>query len=441
MSYGWVPPKEDSPSVISNRVFTIRRLNRMESQRLGTQLNILKAEEEHFKSRISHEKKMLRKELSEIRQVKENPVIGIERRKLLQQISCKETRQYGLTGHKAERFRSLSTGDSDSKSSSSKLPHVCFRSKSQSNIASLSSGEEELSKNVQKKAWGLNSNICTMPSEFWPKNLASVNRNMKSRQRSLSTSVYPQISAWEGNRRSDGLLSIEKGDLLGSDGTEHEGSGLDHRCRSVKLNREFSQSPGWAWRGRRNVLNKDGWTMPRSEFRDNSWQKSGEEMRSSQISGTRERRQRCYSTNCAPNISEGRAFDVCQGLEQNKLNAQDLCSTRAAKSGKRRHTTNCRPTVINGQVVEISGENKSKGVNSYHQVTTFRRQRSLTVNCVPVCDDEQANNSSCEREENIVMNENIVNDGDFHGTSCSENISTHDSQVSSKNQDGISLPP
>lgn len=33
---------------------------------------------------------------------------------------------------------------------------------------------------------------------------------------------------WEGNRRSDGLFSIEKGDFLGLDGIEYEGLGLDY---------------------------------------------------------------------------------------------------------------------------------------------------------------------------------------------------------------------
>ncbi|PFX32060.1 hypothetical protein AWC38_SpisGene3053 [Stylophora pistillata] len=401
MSFGWVPPKEDSPSVISNRVFTVRRLNKMESKRLGTQLNILKAEEEHFKSLISHKQQILKKELSEIRQVKENPTFGIERRKLLQQISCKETRQYGSAGQNTERSRTLSAGESDRK--------------------------EELSTDVKKKPWGLHNNICTTPSEGWPKISASVNRNSKSRQRSLSTGVYPHISAWGGNRGNDGLsVRLGEDDFWGSDGIKHEGSGLDHRCRSRKLSFEFSQSTNWTWRGRRHILNKDGATMPGSEFGVNSWQKRGEEIRSSQksLTGGGERRQRSYSTNYAPNISGGRVFEVCQGLEQNKLNAQDLCSTRAVKSGRRRYTTNCRPKVSNGKVIEISGENKSNGVNSYHQVTTVRRQRSLTVNCPPVCDsskdkynlldftdDKKANNSSCEREENAVVNENIVNDG------------------------------
>ena len=319
MSFGWVPPKEDSPSVISNRVFTVRRLNKMESKRLGTQLNILKAEEEHFKSLISHKQQILKKELSEIRQVKENPTFGIERRKLLQQISCKETRQYGSAGQNTERSRTLSAGESDSKSSSSKLPQVCVRSKSQSNmyIASLGSGKEELSTDVKKKPWGLHNNICTTPSEGWPKISASVNRNSKSRQRSLSTGVYPHISAWGGNRGNDGLsVRLGEDDFWGSDGIKHEGSGLDHRCRSRKLSFEFSQSTNWTWRGRRHILNKDGATMPGSEFGVNSWQKRGEEIRSSQksLTGGGERRQRSYSTNYAPNISGGRVFEVCQGL-------------------------------------------------------------------------------------------------------------------------------
>ena len=115
MSAVWYPPREDSPSVVSNRVFAIRRLNKMASQRLGSELNSLDAEVIQAKSMIEKEQEALKKELAQIQEVKSNPMVSIERRKLQQQTSSSQIRM-GRSRFPGEAnpvptiFRSLSTG-------------------------------------------------------------------------------------------------------------------------------------------------------------------------------------------------------------------------------------------------------------------------------------------------------------------------------------------
>ena len=107
-------PRQDSPSVLSNRVFAIRRINKMEAQRLGLQLNTLDAEVMQTKNMIAQKQQALKKELAQIHEVKNNPAVGIERRKLQRQLSSKpilmgRQRLAGDTQGAQTLFRSFST--------------------------------------------------------------------------------------------------------------------------------------------------------------------------------------------------------------------------------------------------------------------------------------------------------------------------------------------
>lgn len=107
-------PREDSPSVLSNRVFAIRRINKMEAKRLGLQLNTLDAEVMQTKNMIAQKQQALKKELAQIHEVKNNPAVGIERRKLQRQLSSKQIlmgrqRLAGDTQGAQTLFRSFST--------------------------------------------------------------------------------------------------------------------------------------------------------------------------------------------------------------------------------------------------------------------------------------------------------------------------------------------
>lgn len=402
---------------------------------------------------------MLRKQLTEIRQVKENPAVGIERRKLLQQISYKETRRHGSAGHDTQRYRSLSTGDSDGRPSlSHQLPRVNVRSRSQTNIVSFGSGKEELCTTFHKKSWGLNDSNCNSPSERWSENFTPVTRYANTRQRSLSTGMNPRISAWEVNGKDDEIASLKRNDFGGSNRTERERSGPNYGCGAGHLHLELSQNPAWAWEGRRRyILEKTSATAPVSEVKINNWQTKEEDIDISKFASTRkERRPRSYSTNSAPTISKGRVLEVCQA-GQNKPNAQDLYSTRAVSSRQRSYSTNCRPKVVEGKVVEVPArENRKRDGNDHHQaipVHLIRRQRSLTVSCPPVSDSGRDMHNSLDNTDykmrsdlsgekevkTIISSGNAISDDDFH-SKIREHNSTVESQEKSTQDGDILLP-
>lgn len=420
----------------------IRRLNKMENQRLGSRLDCLNAEVEQSRLLISQEQEVLRKQLTKIREVKGNPTVSIERRKLLRQISCMETRRQGLPNETQQRFRSLSTGDRSRGASLSPLPLVNGRSKSQSS---------------------------NTPSEAWPDISTSAStRNTRPRQRSLSTGTYPRISAWEGIDKNGGVR-----DDVGTS-TTVEKSGPNSGCTQEKLNLEFKQSPTWAWRKgkRRYTWNKNSATAL-SEMKINAYgeQKEGDGvMVSSQSSGlaSTQRRQRSYSTNSAPTISEGRVLEMHKG-EPSKTNTLGCLQSASTTSARQRlYSTNCKPKVDDGEVVDTDvPDDKNTNRNSDRQgvpVQLVRRQRSLSTNCPPVVvegknaesdsnkldalnllastDDKLIrNSSSCDSELGNALKKHIILAGDVD--LCSSNSYEHISMVGRRDgtENGISLPP
>lgn len=445
MTSGWFPPREDSPSVVSNRVFMIRRLNKMESQRLSTRLDGLDAEVQQAKSLISHEQQELRKQLTQIREVKENPTVSVERRKLLQEFSCKETHRldHGLSGETPgaqQRYRSLSTGDRYTGAPLTQLPLVNGRSRSRSSCTPPR--KEQLQFNIFRKlSGGSNDRINNSPSsEAWPDTSTFVTNKTKPRQRSLSTGIYPRISAWEGIDKNEGVTGLKRDGIVTSTTFESEKSGSNrgHRPQDL-LNLELRQSPSWAWKGTRKCIANKNSATALSDVKINRGQKDGENMVSSQSRELaltrRERRQRSYSTNSAPTISEGRVLEVCKEEPSKTSTVNSDQSVDSAGSRRRRYSTNCRPKVVDGVVVDVPGDT-STNRNSDHQsipVQLTRRERSLSTNCPPVViegenvegvNDKEGNTSaSCESEQENTFGKNVINDVDFHGKSC-QNIST-----------------
>lgn len=227
----------------------IRRLNKMETQRLGTRLDGLSAEAEQARSIISQEQKELRKQLIQIQEVKGNPPVSAERRKLSQQLSCKETRQYGSCGETAgtqQRYRSFSTGDRYRGAPLTQFPLVNGRPRSQSSSTPIRLGKDDPSGVFRRLSRGSNGTNRNSPSDAWPGTSTFVKCNDKPRQRSLSTGTYPRFSAWEAVSKNDEVTTGLKRDDMGASTTaEFEKSGASRTWRQDHLNLELTQSPTW----------------------------------------------------------------------------------------------------------------------------------------------------------------------------------------------------
>lgn len=474
MRSGWFLPREDNPSVVSNRVFAVRRLNQMESQRLGTRLDGLSAEVEQAISLISQEQKELRKQLTQIQEVKGNPPVSAERRKLSEQFSRKETRLCGETLGVQQRYRSLSTGDRYRGAPLTQFPLVNGHSRNQSSSTPIRSGKDDPSRVFRKLSGGSNSTNRNSPSEAWPGISTFVKCNDKPRQRSLSTGTYPRFSAWEAIGKNDEVTSGLKGDDMGaSTRDESEKSGANRTCRQDHLNPELTQSPTWAWKGTKTFLWNKSSAIALSEGMGKSRQKGDEAMvsgRNSQLASTRkERRQRSFSTNSAPTISRGRVVEVYKE-EPSKANIissadQSICP---ASSRQRRYSTNCRPKLVNGEVVDIPGDKENTNRNSNRQgvaVQLIRRQRSLSTSCPPVGlerenvtesnnnkdvfnpltnahDNKQRNGSRCESEEENTFSKHVISVVNIPSKSCQHISAVGRENKTEQVQDNeIALPP
>ena len=370
MTSEWFFPREHSPSVVSNRVFMIRRLNKMESQRLDNRLEGLSAEVEQTRSLISREQKELRKQLTQIRQVKGNPPVSPERRKLSQELhSCKETRGHGSTGETPgvqQRYRSLSTGDRLRGSPLTQLPLVNGLSRSHSSSTSVRLGNEVPSRIFRKLSGGSSGTNLNSPSPARSGISTFAKCNDKPRQRSLSTGTYPRLSAWEIiGKRNEVATGLKRDKMGASCRSESEKSGRVSRTwKQDHLDLELRQSLTWASKAetRRFLQNKSSATASSEDEGDN--RKQGSEAlisgQHSELSSTRkERRQRSFSTNSAPTtISRGRVVEKRkeESSKANKISSDQPVSP--ASTRQRRYSTNCRPKLVNGEVVDVPGDNK-----------------------------------------------------------------------------------
>ena len=366
MTSEWFLPREDSPSVVSNRVFMIRRLNKMESQRLEYRLDGLSAEVEHTRSLISREQKELRKELTQIREVKGNPPVSPERRKLSQELrSCKETSRQGSSGETQgvqKRYRSLSTGDRLRGAPSTQLPLVNGRTRSYSSSTPVRLGNEDPSRIFRKLSGDSNGTNRNSPLPAWSSNSSFAQCNDKPRQRSLSTGTYPRLSAWEIIGKTDEVTTGFKRDKIGAScRNEFEKSGVNRTWKQDHLGFEQRQSSAWAWKETRRFLQNKSSATVWSEDEGNSRKKANEAMiagQTSELASThKERRlQRSFSTNSAPTISRGRVVETCKEKpgKVNKIRSDQ--PVNPASSRQRRYSTNCRPKLVNGEVVDIPVE-------------------------------------------------------------------------------------
>lgn len=474
MTSGWFPPREDSPSVVSNRVFMVRRLNKMESQRLSTRLDGLNAEIQQAKSLIWQEQQELRKQLTQIREVKRDPTVSAERRKLLQQFSCKEPRRldHGLSGETPgaqQRYRSLSTGDRYRGTLSTQLPLV-NDGRSRSKSSCTPPRKEQLSTVFRKLSGGSNARINNspsaganglLPSEAWPDISTFVTTNAKPRQRSVSTGTYPRISAWEGIGKIEGVTGLNRDHTVTSTSRfESENSGSNRGCSQDLLNLELRQSPTWVGAGTRKYIGNKNSATALTGVKINLEQKEGENMTSSQssefTSTRRERRQRSYSANSAKTISKGRVLEVCKKEPRKTSTVNTDQSVGSASSKQRRYSTNCRPKVVDGVVVDVPSAKKTSRDDNFQGVPVqlTRRERSLSNNCPPVVlegenvesDDDKERNSSASREseKGNTFGKHVTTDVDFHSKrskSCQDisTVGTRD-KTGQVQENGISLP-
>lgn len=373
----------------------IRRLNKMESKRLRNRLDGLSAEVEHTRSLISREQKELRKQLTQIQEVKGNPPVSAERRKLSQELhSCNETRRHGSSGERPgvqQRYRSLSTGDRYSGASLTQLPLVNGRSRSHSSSTTVRLGNEDPSRVFRKLSGGSNGTNRNSHSETCPGISTFAKCNDKPRQRSLSTGTHPRFSVWEAIGKNEVTTGLKRDNMWASCRIESEKSAVNGTWRQDHLDLEQTQSSNWAWKETKFLPNKNSATVS-SEDEGNRRYKRNDAMisgQNSELASTRkERRQRSFSTNSAPTISRGRVVETCKeepNKAANKISSDQPVSP--ASSRERRYSTNCRLKLVNGEVVDVPVDKKNTNRNSNRQgvaARLIRRQRSLSTNCPPV---------------------------------------------------------
>ena len=437
MSSGWFPPREDCPSVLSNRVFSIRRLNKMEAQRLGSQLNNLDAEKAQTQALISQEQKALIRELTQIREIKDNSAVSSERRKLLQQTSSKESQlpyRHHLTGETVKqqaahtRFRSLSTGQCPPMHCS-RLPSLHGRQRSLSTTCPpLCLGREELTGMLRCKESGslqdVNNNTAQKGYNMY------TSRNEKLRQRSLSTGTRPRTSAWVGGKSDFEVSSYTKV-------KDWQNRGVSEDC----LDLEFKQTPksSWELEMRRDTeydMNKDALSRLKLNSSNGSYvcdrRQTKGVIRDDLSKFAPMRRVRSYSTNSAPIISEGRVVGLgAAGKTTIVPQRFDTASQR-----RRKHSTSFAPKADEGEE-HHNGSNENTYRNEELQripLLPTRRHRSLSTNCPPVVkegivvedennneklkfktntEEKRRNSLNDETKERNISTKNVLNDKDF----------------------------
>ena len=441
MSSGWFPPREDSPSVLSNRVFSIRRLNKMEAQRLGSQLNNLDAEKAQTQALISQEQKALIKELTQIREIKDNSAVSSERRKLLQQTSSKESQlmcRHHLTGETVKqqathtRFRSLSSGQCPP-TQCSHLPSLNGRQRSLSTTCPPLLGREELPGTLRCKESGslqdVNNNTAQKDYDMY------TSRNEKLRQRSLSTGTCscPRTSAWAGGKSEFEVSSYTKVEDWHNHGVSQDYLGLEFKQTPKAAREEMRRDTQYG-------MNKD--TLSRPKLNSSNGSYVCDRRQTEGISSTDElsklapmRRVRSYSTNSAPIISEGRVVGLGAASKTTIVPQRfDTANQRRTK-----HSTSFAPKVNEGEEHHGDGSNENTAKNAELQripllSTARRRHRSLSTNCPPaviegiVVEDENNNEKlnlktnteekrkdslNDETKERNISTKHIVNDKDF----------------------------
>ena len=314
----------------------IRHLNKMESQRLGNRLDALSAEVEQSRSLISREQKELRKQLTQIREVKGDPPVSAERRKLSQELSCKETRRHGSSGETAgvqQRYRSLSTGDRYRGSPLTQLPLLNGRSRSHSSSDPVRLGNDGPSRVFRKLSGGSNGTNRNSHSEAWPGFSTSAKCNDKPRQRSLSTGTNPRFSTLETIGKSE-ATGLKRDELKPSSKIDSEKSAMNITWRQDHIDLELTQSQTWAWKETRRFFRRNkSSAIASSEDEGNGRQKGNEAMiragqNSVPASTSKERRQRSFSTNSAPTISGGRVVEEYkeEPSKANKINSDKPAS-------------------------------------------------------------------------------------------------------------------
>lgn len=350
MSSAWHPPKEDYPSVLSDRVYSIRRLNKMESQRLHSQLNYLNAEIAQSKSLISQEQTALRKELEQIRKVKDNPSIGLEKRKLLRKnfSSGSQTFSHGLsleTQAMQSRFRSLSTGQAPKRSSQLNPLSIRGRSKS-TTCPPLRVGVDELS------------------GAFYAMNSVEGNGQQGDarwqKKRSFSTSTQPQISELEtgANTKTNGITDTEGADsevLTDTKTLKWERSNRLENTKKCNLERGGPRLIPIDFRHERDS-NAPGKLLPT-------------------------RRVRSYSTNSTPIISEGKVVGL-----SGQTTTVPLQSVDTARQRPRCWNTSCTSKTIEERRLGVLLDSPvmKTELRQSTPIPVNRRPRSLSTNCPPV---------------------------------------------------------
>lgn len=429
----------------------IRRLNKLESQRLGNRLDGLSAEVEQSRSLISREQKELRKQLTQIREVKANPPVSAERRKLSQELSSKETRRHGSSGETPgvqQRHRSLSTGDRYRGAPLTQLPLLNGRSRSRSSSTPVRLGNDDPSRVFRKLSGGSNGTNRNSHSEAWPGISTSAKCNDKPRQRSLSTGTYPRFSTLETVGKSE-ATGLKRDDLTSSSKIDSEKSAMNRTWRQDHIDLELAQSQTSAWKETRRFLRRNNSNATASsEDEGNGRQKGNEAMISGQnselASTSKERRQRSFSTNSAPTISRGRVVEYQEVPSKAEISSDQPVSPTSSR--QRRYSTNCRPKLLNGEVVDVPVDKESTNRNSNHQgvaAQLIQRRRSLSTNCPPVIfenetvsnkdsvfnsltsvdDDKQRNGSRSEGEEQNAYSKHAMSSVDISSKSC-QHIST-----------------
>ena len=411
MSSPWFPPREDSPSVLSNRVFSIRRLNKIEDKRLGSQLNNLDTEKAQTKALISQEQRALIKELTQIREIKVSSAVSTERRKLLQQTSSKESQlmcRHHLTegtvrpqGAQA-RFRSLSTGQFPP-THGSHLPSLEGRQRSLSTTCPhLRLGREELTGTLRCKELGslqgVNNNTAQKGYDE-----VQTSRIEKLRQRSLSTGTCPRTSAWMGGKSDSEVSSYTK-------------RGVSQEC----LDLEIKQTPKSAWEEMRRDtqydMNKDALSRVKLDSRNGSYvcdkRQTKGIIRDETSRLTPMRRVRSYSTNSAPIISEGRVVGL--GTAGKTMIVPQCFDT--ASQRRRKHSTCFPPKVNEGEEHNGSNAVRNKELQTRIPLLPTRRHKSLSANCPPVTiegivgEDENNNEKLNLKTDTEKKRRNSLND-------------------------------
>lgn len=421
MSSAWRPPnsKEGYPSVLSDRVYSIRRLNKMESQRLHSQLNYLNAEIAQSKSLISQEQTALRKELEQIRKVKDNPSIGLEKRKLLRKnfSSRSQTFRHGLsleTQAMQSRFRSLSTGQAPKRSS--QLTPLSIRRRSKSTTCPpLRVGVDELS--------GL----------FYAMNSVEDNDQGNGRcqkKPSFSTGTQPQISELEtdANAKTNGITDTEGADSEVLTDTKTMKWERSNRLENTK----------------KYDLERGGPQLISIDFR----QKLHERGSNAPGKLVPTRRVRSFSTSSTPIISEGKVVGL-----SGKTTTVPLQSVDAARQRSRCWNTSCISKTIEERrlgvlfdspvmktelrqstPIPVNRRPRSLSTNDFNDfpVTLERRGTTQNNNCLePNLKKEpfksnEGNLPSFENKEKTISKEQVQN-----GAALPETTNGHNNTLSS----------